>query len=80
LLVYDITSRQSFVNLGRWLTDCRALASAHLAVVLVGNKLDKEEEREVEYAEGAKWAEENGRCLEGTGRSSSSKKAERVEC
>lgn len=29
-------------------------------MVLVGNKLDKEDEREVEYAEGARWAEENG--------------------
>jgi Ras-related protein Rab-4B len=31
-----------------------------LVAVLVGNKLDKEEEREVEYVEGARWAEENG--------------------
>lgn len=53
-------SRQSFVNLSRWLTDCRALASAHLVVILVGNKLDKEEDREVEYAEGSRWAQENG--------------------
>jgi Ras-related protein Rab-4B len=28
--------------------------------VLVGNKLDKDEEREVEYLEGLRWAEENG--------------------
>ncbi|WVF68460.1 hypothetical protein IAT40_003226 [Kwoniella sp. CBS 6097] len=60
ILVYDITSRQSFVNLSRWLTDCRALASPHLVAVLVGNKLDKEEDREVDYAEGSRWAQENG--------------------
>ncbi|WRT69648.1 uncharacterized protein IL334_006638 [Kwoniella shivajii] len=60
ILVYDITSRQSFVNLSRWLTDCKALASPHLVMVLVGNKLDKEEDREVEYAEGSRWAQENG--------------------
>lgn len=52
--------RQSFVDLGRWLTDCRALASPHLVTVLVGNKLDREEEREVEYVEGSRWAQENG--------------------
>jgi Ras-related protein Rab-4B len=53
--------RQSFSSLARWLTDCRALASPHLVTVLVGNKLDRgEEEREVEYAEGSRWAEENG--------------------
>jgi GTPase SAR1 family protein len=52
--------RQSFVNLGKWLTDCRALASPHLVTVLVGNKLDREEDREVEYVEGSRWAQENG--------------------
>ncbi|WWD20252.1 hypothetical protein CI109_104728 [Kwoniella shandongensis] len=60
ILVYDITSRQSFADLSRWLTDCRALASPHLVMVLVGNKLDKEEDREVEYAEGSRFAQENG--------------------
>lgn len=52
--------RQSFANLNKWLVDCRALASPHLAVVVVGNKLDREDEREVEYAEGSLWAQENG--------------------
>ena len=56
-------SRQSFLNLHRWLADCRALASPHLVVVLVGNKLDKDDEREVEYLEGLRWAEENGMSL-----------------
>jgi len=60
ILVYDITSRQSFSDLSRWLTDCRALASPHLVMVLVGNKLDREDEREVEYIEGSRWAQENG--------------------
>jgi hypothetical protein len=54
--------RQSFANLDRWLTDCRALASPHLVVVLVGNKLDREDEREVEYAEASRWAQEKGEC------------------
>ena len=61
LLVYDITSRQSFNNLDKWLADCRALASPHLVVALVGNKLDREQDREVEYAEGSRWAQENGK-------------------
>ena len=30
-------------------------------MVLVGNKLDREDEREVEYAEGSRWAQENGK-------------------
>ena len=52
--------RQSFSNLSRWLADARALASPQLVVVLVGNKSDLEEDREVEWAEASKWAAENG--------------------
>ncbi len=48
------------MNLGRWLADARALASSHLVVVLVGNKSDREEEREVEWAEASRWAAQNG--------------------
>lgn len=51
--------RQSFTNLQRWLTDARALAP-QVVIVLIGNKLDREEDREVEYAEGSRWAKENG--------------------
>lgn len=47
------------MDLAKWLADCRALASPHLVVVLVGNKLDREAEREVDYLEGLRWAEEN---------------------
>jgi len=54
-------SRESFTNLSRWLADARTLASPHLVVVLVGNKSDREEEREVEWAEASRWAAENGR-------------------
>uniref|UniRef100_A0A0W0F5N3 Ras-domain-containing protein n=1 Tax=Moniliophthora roreri TaxID=221103 RepID=A0A0W0F5N3_MONRR len=59
ILVYDITNRDSFTNLSRWLADARALGSPHLVTVLVGNKSDREEEREVEWAEASRWAAEN---------------------
>ncbi|EPQ31316.1 uncharacterized protein PFL1_01501 [Pseudozyma flocculosa PF-1] len=60
ILVYDITKRSTFEPLQRWLSDARALASSDLVVVLVGNKLDREEEREVGYLEASRWAGENG--------------------
>jgi len=60
-LVYDITKRSSFEPLGRWLADARALASPDLVVVVVGNKLDREEEREVGYVEASRWAGEHGK-------------------
>lgn len=57
-----ILSRASFLNLSRWLADARALGSPHLVVVLVGNKSDREEDREVEWAEASRWAADNGMC------------------
>ena len=54
------SSRASFSKLSRWLEDARALASPHLVTVLVGNKSDREEEREVEWAEASRWAAEHG--------------------
>jgi hypothetical protein len=42
------------------LADAKALASPNLVTVLVGNKSDREEEREVEWAEASRWAAENG--------------------
>lgn len=59
VLVYDITQRSTFVRLDRWLADCRQMASPHLVVVLVGNKVDREAAREVDYLEGLRWAERN---------------------
>ena len=53
-------SRASFLNLSRWLADARALGSPNLVVVLVGNKSDREDDREVEWTEASKWAAENG--------------------
>lgn len=59
-LTFLLCSRDSFLNLSRWLADARALASPHLVVVLVGNKSDREDEREVEWSEASRWAAENG--------------------
>ncbi|KAN0100590.1 Ras family domain containing protein [Tylopilus felleus] len=60
ILVYDITNRATFLNLSKWLADARTLASPHLVAVLVGNKSDRDEDREVEWSEASKWAAENG--------------------
>ncbi|KAK9894263.1 ras-domain-containing protein [Cystobasidium minutum MCA 4210] len=59
IICYDITRRSSFEALQAWISDARALASPDLVIVLVGNKLDDEDNREVEYLEAARWAKEN---------------------
>jgi Ras-related protein Rab-2A len=40
LLVYDVTSRKSFLNTRTWLADVREHADPHLTCILVGNKVD----------------------------------------
>jgi len=59
IMVYDISSRESFTNLSRWLADAKALASPNLVTVLVGNKSDMEDSREVDWTEASQWAAEN---------------------
>jgi len=68
LLVYDVTSRQSFVNARTWLADVRAHADPHLTCILVGNKIDlcaddaqpPRRAREVPADEAERWAREEG--------------------
>ncbi|KAG5682365.1 hypothetical protein PVAND_011721 [Polypedilum vanderplanki] len=59
LLVYDVTSRESFNSLSNWLTDTRNLASPNIIIILVGNKKDLEETREVTFLEASNFAQEN---------------------
>ena len=59
-LIGTFCSRETFLNLSKWLADARTLASPHLVAVLVGNKSDREEDREVEWSEASRWAAENG--------------------
>ncbi|KAL3990516.1 Ras family protein [Acanthocheilonema viteae] len=57
LLVYDLTNRQSFVNIRDWLTRIKENAKETVLVTLVGNKMDLESSREVKYEEGRRLAE-----------------------
>ena len=53
--------RSTFESLRQWIIDARSLASAELIIVLVGNKIDDEDHREVQYDEASEFAEENGK-------------------
>jgi GTPase SAR1 family protein len=56
--VYDVSSRESFNSLANWLTDARTLASPAIVILLVGNKKDLEEEREVTFLEASRYQDE----------------------
>ena len=47
MLVYDITNLISFQNLNSWLIEIEKNASKNVYKILVGNKCDMENEREV---------------------------------
>lgn len=54
------SSRETYNALTNWLTDARTLASPNIVIVLVGNKKDLEQEREVTFLEASRFAQENG--------------------
>ena len=39
--MYDITNRNSFTNLGKWLEETKNYANEKLTIILVGNKSDQ---------------------------------------
>lgn len=42
VLVYDVTSRESFNNISKWIDETKNYANEKLSVILVGNKIDLE--------------------------------------
>jgi len=59
LLVYSITKRQSFDNAEYWLEDLLQHATPGICVMLVGNKSDLEDKREIHVTEAKDFAERN---------------------
>jgi len=60
LIVYDITKSVSFRNVEKWLQELRQHAFDDIVIMLVGNKSDLKQAREVPTDEAKKFAEKNG--------------------
>ncbi|OMJ74665.1 hypothetical protein SteCoe_26343 [Stentor coeruleus] len=60
LLVYDITRKDSFNHLSEWLNEARLNGNPSMAITLVGNKFDLDENRTISYEEGLRYAKDNG--------------------
>ncbi|KAL1834941.1 hypothetical protein DCAR_0105187 [Daucus carota subsp. sativus] len=60
LLVYDITRRPTFESIRRWLDELNTHCDTTVARMLVGNKCDLEDIRDVSVEEGKTLAEEEG--------------------
>jgi Ras-related protein Rab-14 len=60
LLVYDVTRKSSFVNLATWLSEARTYSKSAV-ILLIGNKADMMEQREVTHEEAEEFAKQQGR-------------------
>ncbi|CAN1177059.1 Ras-related protein RABA5a [Linum perenne] len=60
LVVYDISRRQTFESVGRWLNELQTHSDMNVVTILVGNKSDLKDAREVPTSEGKALAEAQG--------------------
>ncbi|MFW9818493.1 MAG: Rab family GTPase [Candidatus Thorarchaeota archaeon] len=60
IIVYDITSRESFENIRKWYEIITRVALPHIVLILVGNKVDLKSSRVVSTEEGMDLAKELG--------------------
>ena len=60
IMVYSITSKESFDNVDTWLKELKMHSNPDAKVFLIGNKQDLEESRVVSKEEGEKYAKEIG--------------------
>ncbi|KAH9882073.1 Ras- protein Rab-6B [Plenodomus biglobosus] len=59
VVVYDITNRKTFENTRKWVDDVRSERGNDVIIVLVGNKTDLNDKREVTTAQGEEEAKKN---------------------
>ena len=55
-IVYDITRKDSFDSVDRWVSDIMSASDKNLTIILIGNKCDLEDQRQVSKEQGAEKA------------------------
>lgn len=60
MLVYDITNRQTFDHIPKWVEDLRSHADSSVVIMLVGNKADLTEQRVVSTDDALQYANTQG--------------------
>ena len=59
MMVYSIDSKESFSHINTWLKEVKLQSHPDVKIILIGNKKDLEEKREVTYEEAKKFKEES---------------------
>lgn len=60
IIVYDVTNRESFENVKKWHSIITEVAFQNIVLILVGNKVDLDDSREISLDEGMNLATELG--------------------
>ena len=60
LLMYDITSRESFKDISNWMNDIKDNKGENFPLILIGNKIDLNDKRQIKFEEGKKLADYYG--------------------
>jgi Ras-related protein Rab-2A len=60
MVVYDITSGESFKHVQNWIQDIHDESPKTVSIILIGNKIDLEDKRVVSFDEGNEFAIKNG--------------------
>ena len=63
VLIYSIDSMHSFENLESWLNDIKTQSNPDIKIILIGNKVDLEDKREVPKESGDKFCKSNKLCF-----------------
>jgi Ras-related protein Rab-2A len=74
-IVYDITDKETFDHVEFWMKECKDVAPQSILFVLIGNKSDLNDNREISYNDGLNLAKKNGMLFYET----SAKKGENIE-
>ena len=57
-VVYDITRKESFDNVTKWAEQLKSSADKNLTIIIIGNKVDLEDQRQIKAEEGQNKANE----------------------
>ncbi len=60
VVVYDITSQESFEGAKRWVSELKGMQSSEVVIALAGNKVDQESRRAVDTETAAAYARDQG--------------------
>ena len=80
LLIYDVTNRDSFKNLESWLIEIEKNASENVLKILIGNKNDLVDDKEIKTEEGQAFANRNGMQFIETSAKENTNVTEAFEC